>query len=160
MNRIRIPPLKPVPSSQHVDGTSELPGPTASVIISPASSRNRKRNAGSKAMPQLGCRSVAVRTEHLLGSSSLPEVPVVAAPGRRFVDFRSNRPNGTNHPETNGTSFLCPHEALNCFCWKPTQENVPASLCVRVQRARTLARALLRAGFHAHQMPAPVQRVG
>jgi hypothetical protein len=23
----------------------------------------------------------------------------------RFVDFRNNRPNGTNHPETNGTSF-------------------------------------------------------
>jgi hypothetical protein len=23
----------------------------------------------------------------------------------RFVDFRSNRPDGTNHPETNGTSF-------------------------------------------------------
>jgi RNA-directed DNA polymerase len=23
----------------------------------------------------------------------------------RFVDFRSNRPNGTNHPETDGTSF-------------------------------------------------------
>jgi group II intron reverse transcriptase/maturase len=25
----------------------------------------------------------------------------------RFVDFRNNRPNGTDHPETNGTSF-CP----------------------------------------------------
>ena len=23
----------------------------------------------------------------------------------RFVDFRSNRPDGTNHPETDGTSF-------------------------------------------------------
>ena len=23
----------------------------------------------------------------------------------RFVDFRNNRPNGTNHPETDGTSF-------------------------------------------------------
>jgi len=23
----------------------------------------------------------------------------------RFVDFRNNRPDGTNHPETNGTSF-------------------------------------------------------
>src|SRR5271163_1926786 len=23
----------------------------------------------------------------------------------RFVDFRNNRPNGTDHPETNGTSF-------------------------------------------------------
>jgi RNA-directed DNA polymerase len=23
----------------------------------------------------------------------------------RFVDFRNNRPNGTNHPETAGTSF-------------------------------------------------------
>jgi len=27
-------------------------------------------------------------------------------PGKtRFVDFRNNRPDGTNHPETNGTSF-------------------------------------------------------
>jgi RNA-directed DNA polymerase len=23
----------------------------------------------------------------------------------RFVDFRNTRPDGTNHPETNGTSF-------------------------------------------------------
>ena len=23
----------------------------------------------------------------------------------RFVDFRNNRPNGTNHPATDGTSF-------------------------------------------------------
>src|SRR5580704_9918415 len=66
MNRVQIPPSKRAPSNQLPDGTSELRGPTAGVIIFPASSRSRKRSGGLKSKPRGGCRSVAARPQYLV----------------------------------------------------------------------------------------------
>src|SRR5271163_497409 len=76
MNRVQIPLLKRVPSSQLVDGTCELPGPTVNVTMFPASSRSRKRSGGLKAKPQPGCWSAAAHPKHL----------VVLRPDRQVVD--------------------------------------------------------------------------
>src|ERR1700687_3680621 len=66
MKRVQIPCLKYGPSSQLLDGTSELLGPTASVIIFRASSPSGKRSGGSKSKHQRGCRSVSARPQHLV----------------------------------------------------------------------------------------------
>src|SRR5450631_2342663 len=57
MNRVQIPLLKHVPSSQLLDGTSELAGPTVNVSMFPASSHSRKRSAGLKAKHQAASTS-------------------------------------------------------------------------------------------------------
>src|SRR6266481_664977 len=57
MNRIQIPPLKPATSSRLLDGTYGSLGPMASETIFPASSRNKKRKAGSKGKLRRGCQS-------------------------------------------------------------------------------------------------------
>jgi hypothetical protein len=66
MNRVRIPLLKHVLSSQLVDGTSELLGPMVNMTMFLVSSRARKRSAGLKAKPWPGCLSVAMRPKHLV----------------------------------------------------------------------------------------------
>src|SRR5580704_13017738 len=64
MNRVQIPPSKRAPSNQLPDGTSEWRGPTAGVIVFPASSRSRKRSGGLKSKHCGGCRSAAAHPKH------------------------------------------------------------------------------------------------
>src|ERR1700692_4859276 len=93
MNRVQIPRLKRGPSGQLLDGTSEWRGPTAGVIIFPASSRSRKRSSALKSKHRRGCRSVAAHPKH----------SVVL------------RPHNTSPTDTDGHENKCPETITGNF---------------------------------------------
>jgi len=73
----------------------------------------------------------------------------------RFVDFRSNRPNGTDHPETDGTSFTFLGFA---HIWGKSQagNNVVRQVTAKNRYARALAAVTAWCRFNRHQ-PIPDQ---
>ena len=69
----------------------------------------------------------------------------------RFVDFRNNRPGGTNHPGTNGTSFTFLGFA---HIWGKSRagKNVVRQVTAKNRYARALAAVL---GFENHKNSTP-----
>src|ERR1700688_3922103 len=68
----------------------------------------------------------------------------------RFVDFRSNRPNGTDHPETDGTSFTFLGFA---HIWGKSRagNNVVRQVTAKNRYARALAAVTAWCRFNRHQ---------
>jgi group II intron reverse transcriptase/maturase len=75
----------------------------------------------------------------------------------RFVDFRNNRPGGTNHPETNGTSFTFLGFA-HIWGKSRTGKNVVRQVTAKNRYARALAAVTEWCRFNRHQS-IPDQRV-
>ena len=75
----------------------------------------------------------------------------------RFVDFRNNRPGGTNHPETNGTSFTFLGFA---HIWGKSRagKNVVRQVTAKTRYARALAAVTEWCRINRHQS-IPDQRV-
>jgi hypothetical protein len=73
----------------------------------------------------------------------------------RFVDFRSNRSDGQDHPETGGTSFTF---LGFCHVWGKTRKgkNVVRQVTARKRYARALAAVTDWCRKHRH-LPIPKQ---